>query len=142
MLFDLIKQFAPVVVTLLTTGGFFTFIISVLSRHDKQNALRNKEKKAALKREKTYEIAYRESAAWGRQQAQIIGPAIVAWKDGDKTLAEALLVFACNSLCEDDASGKWHIKQPPNFLEIARLELKLIEDREIEEKEQAANGQS
>lgn len=121
---DWSKQLLGLAASLAVSGSLLTFILALLKRRDLAS---NRREDSA----KVYELGYRSADAWGRQLAQLVGPAAMAHHVGDESLTDSLWELINSLLCERGDHG-WKLKPHPDFLAEARRELELTEGRERE----------
>lgn len=133
----LVKSLFPALLTLITTGGLFGFILSLLQRHDKNTATKKRAEREKTAQERINELAFWHSKAYAVSLLQIVGPAVVAHEDGDDEAARAMFLLLRAKVCSKDAAGKWEMAPVPDFLEMARddFEKMLALEAQREEKQ-------
>lgn len=119
----LFKQITPILMPLLFGTPVVTFLIHLLSRYDKLKKRRTEEVKVRDISCEAYKRAFWLSEGFSKHLAQIVGPAVIAWRKGDHNTAGAMLEIVFHSLCLAQGA-EMTLKPIPNFLKQAKEEIK------------------
>jgi hypothetical protein len=127
---DFLKIVLPGVLTFITGGTLFTFVLALLNRRDTRSDKDDADALIISKRGRVYEVAYRHSETWARHLAQLAIASVSAHHDGKDTLAFEFIRLLGEFLGEDNEAGKWRQKPFPDFMEEARKEIEIVEGEE------------